>query len=189
MSRLNSRREFAAALLGAIAQGQQRARLIFSCAPTNDLYRALHSTGAAHTLVESRDDAIQRAPDGSGVLLLADGYPVSPSILPGDLMSIARKKRLRVYVEYAGAADSSKLANRERGVVVSRFFGERLPPMQLLSLHACHFLAADKDFADALVHLALAKVAGFDTAVFGMPAESHPLLVERDRVLLATTQL
>jgi len=176
-------------LLGAMAQGKERAHLVFSCAPTNDLCRVLSTTGVDHTRYESPDDAIHRAPDGSGVLMLADGYPDAPSILPSDLMSVADKKRLRVYAEYAGAVDSSKLAHRERGVVVSGFFGERLPPMRLLSLHACRFLAIDKDFAGAQAHVALAKVAGFDTAVFGMPEESYPLLVGHDRVLLATTQL
>jgi len=83
---------------------------------------------------------------GSGKVRANHAYNAYPT--PSWVLPLPRSQRLAnalggwnrgyVYmggamlaVQYAGAVHSSKLAHRERGVVVSGFFGERLPPMRL----------------------------------------------------------
>jgi hypothetical protein len=64
--------------------------------------------------------------------------------------------------------------------------------MSLLSLHSCSLAPLARPRADFRVHLALAKVAGFDRAVYGLPSQDvKPLLVESqsEPLLLAATQL
>jgi hypothetical protein len=60
--------------------------------------------------------------------------------------------------------------------------------MRLLIIHGCHFLP----MVAKSPHLILARVAGYDTAVFGLPeTEVYPVLFEHPRgdILVATTKL
>jgi hypothetical protein len=58
--------------------------------------------------------------------------------------------------------------------------------MRIVAVHDCRFVPFQADAP----WLVLAKVAGFDTAVFGLPANTHPLLFEAaEGVLVATTCL
>jgi hypothetical protein len=191
----HTRRQFGASLLAPLAVARSGAAVVFSCTARNDVYRALSTAQATLPRYNTPELAIAQAPPGAGVLLLADGYPDTRVPFSDGLASEARKKRLRVFVEYAdrrGNAGPTKTADKERAVVPSSFFGSALPPMSILSLHACRFLPLPQPDAKARTHLMLAKVAGFDNAVFGLPQDNvYPLLIETepDRVLLATTQL
>lgn len=191
----STRREFGAVLAAPLLAARTGTPVTFSCAGHNDLYGVMSTAQVPLPRYATPELAIEHAPPGSGVLLLADGYPDRRVMFSGDLASEARKKRLRVFVEYAdlGAGTvSAKTADKERAVVASAFFGTDLPPMSILSLHACRFLPLASRGVKAQTHLVLAKVAGFDKAVFGLPQDDvYPLLFETepDHVLLGTTQL
>ena len=178
----SSRRQFAASLWAPLAFARHQPRIVLSCSPRNDLYRALSSVPRFST----PEQAIRHARPGTGVAILADTYPETPIPFPENLIAEAKKKRLRVYAEYASPG-KPLVANRERAVVATSFFGDALPPMSILSLHSCHYLP----LSGGKTHLALAKVAGFNKAVYGLPQQSYPLLVEREpeQILLASTQL
>ena len=78
-------------------------------------------------------------------------------------------------------------AQLERAVVTSDVFGDALKRMRLLAIHDCHFV----EIQAADPHLVAAKVAGFDTAVFGIEDVAvHPLLFELpdQNLLVATTK-
>src|SRR6185312_10785999 len=193
-----SRRQFAAALLAplALAKTADLKSLVFCCSGSNDVYRVLTSAGGRMARYDTPAKAIARAPKAAGILILPDGYPETPVQFSDQLLSQARDKKLRVYIEYSSSSATSvekpQSAEWERAVVASSFFGPSLAPERILSLHECRYLPLPAARGGATMHLALARVAGFDTAVFGLPEKDvHPLLVEDESgcVLKAATQL
>jgi hypothetical protein len=125
-------------------------------------------------------------------LLLANDYPSQPERIAETLLTTAAAKQLRLYLEYPaglpGLADAPARPGRwERAVVTSEFFGADLPPLCLLTINGLTFVPA----LATRPHLVAARVAGFDTAVYGLPKETHALLFEHPegRVLVATTAL
>jgi hypothetical protein len=135
--------------------------------------------------------AVAAAPPRGAVLILADGYPSQTTEVSVDFLHRAQAKRLRLYLEYPTALPGGEFgpmrpARWERAVVASRFFGPELPANSILALHDCHILPTE--FANA--PLVLARVAGFDTAVYGLPPETLAVLFEHsDEILVATTRL
>ena len=190
-----SRRHFAAALAAPLAFARHAPPLVLSCSPRNDLYRSLLSVNPSLVRYASPEQAIHHASHSAGVLLLADEYPAKPVLFSDKLLSQSRKKRLRLYLEYPLAVSSQRplVADRERAVVTTSFFGDHLLPLSLLSLHSCRYVPLSHEYGEGQAHLVLAKVAGFSRAVYGLPppAETHPLLVDHESasMLLAATQL
>lgn len=169
-------------------------RFILSCSATNDLYRVLKQSGIASERTGSPEGAVARAVSGSAVLILADHYPAQPTVIPSHVWDEAERKRLKVFVEFADNVPGIKpIANEprgvtwERGIVSANVFGPRLPKLSLLALHDCRFIPVEAGNPWVVI----GRVAGFDTAVFGLPKEAHPILFEvPDRQLLvATTKL
>ena len=126
------------------------------------------------------------------MLILADRYPDHTTDVASAVFDLARRKRLRLYVEYPSSAAGLELGKPrdtqwERAVVVSDAFGPTLPRMRIVMVHNCRFLPVKAERA----HLVSARVAGFDTAVFGLPRETWPLLLDHPRgdILVATTKL
>jgi hypothetical protein len=166
-------------------------KLTFACQADNDLYRVMTSDGVAYPRYDRPAEAISAAAEGSGVLILADGYPKQPTAIDPALLETAAEKKLRVYLEYPAALpgltfDKPRGTKWERAVVASDFFGGDLKPMRILAINALQFLpvAVDKP------HIVAARVAGFDTAPYGLPEKTFPLLFTyRDNVLVATTKL
>ena len=165
----------------------------FACSAENDLYRILAASRLQCPRFATAAEAVRAAPDGSGVLVLADGYPDTPTAIAPAVFDEAAQKRLRLYVEYPERLPDMKLGTPkdvkyERGVVTSDIFGERLRPMRIVLVSSCRYLPAKA--ADS--HLVVAKVAGMDTAVFGLAdTASEPLLFDHPRgnLLVATTKL
>jgi len=171
-------------------------RFVFSAAASNDLYRVLvESTGSPYARFDTPAEAIAAAPKGAGVLILADGYPRATTPIDAALLARAKRKGLRVYVEFPSQLPGVTLgksapAPAERGVAADASFGEAFPPMGIVAINGLHYQPAEVKGA----HLVAARVAGFDSAVFGLPTEAgkvHPLLFELPGhdVLVATTKL
>ncbi|MCW3100101.1 MAG: hypothetical protein JWL77_5719 [Chthonomonadaceae bacterium] len=184
---------FLMALLSAMgAEGAQSTGLTFCCAPDNDLYVALQKSGTHFLRYSTAEEAIEKASTETAVLLLADGYPTQRTAASPALLARAFAKRLKVYLEFPDSlADVSMAPVRqsvwERVVVASDAFGTALPHGRILMLPGCEFLPV----APRPSLLALARVAGFDTAVYGLPDNAFPLLFEipERRLLVATTKL
>jgi hypothetical protein len=162
------------------------AKFVLCCDESNDLFRAMpveHSLRAA-----SPDEALNVAPQGGAVLVLADGYPDHPTVLPRDFQQRARDKDLRIFVEFTSdLGDPSKTTTWERGVVTSDFFGHLLPRLRILALHDCRYIA----ITATNPHLVISRVAGYDTAVYGVAKDQSPLLLATDdgNTLIAATKL
>lgn len=166
----------------------------------NDLVRVLNDAEASVNRFEDAATAIMQAPQGSGVLVLADGYPKATTQLSTELYDQVREKKLRLYVEYPSSVPALKLGEPrtlktghwgnilERTVVASDAFGEALKKHRILMIHDCHYLTAEANHP----HLVVAQVAGYDDALYGLPTSNvHPLLFEHPDggVLVATTKL
>lgn len=172
----------------------QPPRWIFSCSPTNDLYRVLStSLGQDVPRFDEPHDALRHAPEHAAVLLLAQGYPDQPTVIDPAWLDLAARKHLRLYIEYpANLPDLDVAAPRdaglERGVVASDFFGPGLPPLRIVALSGCRYVPVVATNAP----LVLARVAGVDTAVFGLAdTPTHPLLFAHPRgdLLVASSRL
>lgn len=190
-----------AALLDArvAVAGHVGANLLFACLADNDLYKVVTADGATYPRFDQPAQAVAAAGVGDGLLILADGYPATPTPLDAALFRHATEKKLRLYVEYpswlpdttVGRVQTLKFgawgAILERGVVTSEFFGADLPPRSLVMINDCHYVsvAAEKP------HLALAEVAGYNRAVLGLPPHTEPILFELPGrgALVSTTKL
>lgn len=165
----------------------------FACDRRNDLYRAICDGGTECPRFAAAEEAVRAAAEGSGVLILADAYPEETTVVAPAVFEEAARKRLHLYVEYPRqlpglSVGAPKQVTFERGVVTSNVFGESLPPLRLVLVSSCRYVPVE--FSDA--HLVVAKVAGMDTAVFGLDGvKSEPLLFDHPRgdLLVATSKL
>lgn len=183
---------FLAVALSWPSRGIADHALTFACEPANDLYVAVDKGGSHPARFATAEEAVAQAQPGSGVLLLADGYPAKRNDVPDAVLQSARAKHLRVYIEYPRSLPGISVRGPqttgwERAVVASdAFAGAGLAKLRILSPQGCRFLITDTQSPG----LVMARVAGFDRALFGLPKSTVPLLFrtsEGDRI--ATTRL
>ncbi len=167
-------------------------RLTLCCGAENDLFRVLTASGYACRRVDSNREGVELAAEGGAVLILADGYPTATTVIEPDVLGAAANKNLRLYVEYPAALPGGeigppKAARWERAVVNSDLFGPSLDPLRILAINGLHFVQARSEAS----HVVAARVADFDSAVFGLPNDPVPILFELPGrgVLVATTKL
>ena len=175
--------------------GNQYRKVNFSlsCNADNDLYSVLKQNGISCTRYDTAFEAIENSPAGGGVLILAGGYPDKTTDLSEKALRLTKTKQLRLYVEFPSSLGDIEIGEpkdiqHERGVITSNFFGNDLDPMRILMIHNCRYVPVKAESP----HIVLAKVAGFDTAVFGLnDTTPKPLLFEHtnNRVLVSTTKL
>lgn len=168
--------------------------IVFVCLPNNDLLMTLNAVmGKAQVRCDTTEEAIKKALEGGAIAILADGYPEHPTELDEALLAKASEKKIRLYVEYPATLPGFDIGQPVqdkflRGVVVSDFFGRDLKPMRIVAINGCVHVPVNAFNA----HMALARVAGVDTAVFGLDnTPITPLLFEHPvgSVLVATTRL
>ena len=155
--------------------------------------------GKQYPRFDTAAQAIQGASERAGVLILADDYPKETTPIDAAIFQQAAAKKLRLYVEYPAMLPNLVLgkaaylktgeygANVERTVVASDAFGPDLKKMRIMMINDCHYLPVEAKNP----HLVLARVEGYDTAVYGLPKDVHPILFEHPRgdILVATTKL
>ena len=174
--------------------------LIFTCCGNNSGKRVyVGGAGEGNDLVNllkeerfqikespSVTEALEAAKPGSAVLLIAGGYPDTPVTLTKTDLNTIKEKGLKVFAEFATLPDQNpeiKEIGVER-VVVTKEMGDSLRPMDLLTINRAAYLEAEAD--DPL--MVIARVAGFDTAVFGLnDTPSSPLVYKQDENLWIST--
>lgn len=124
--------------------------------------------------------------DGGGIAWLAQSYPDQPTALNSSearqALSAIRSRKLRLYLEFpaslstAGSPQPSEVATTmwERVAVATGAPVLGLKPLSLLHPHEIRFI---NQLCQA-PWLMLAVMAGFDTAVDGIPANAACLLGE-----------
>lgn len=178
--------------LPAQAVAAQHPSLTIACAPDNDLVVALQAGGWNPKRYDAPVQAVSAAKPDSAVLILADEYPDRTVQLSPDLFQQVAAKNLRLYVEFPSEVPGLSFASTrktawERFVVSSDQLGQKLPKGRLLVAHECMVLPTSVE--NPL--LVVARVAGYDHAIFGIPDSASPLLFTREngRILVATTKL
>jgi len=176
-----------------IAEAIEQPAITVCARSDNDLVRVAGACGIRVRRFDSAEQAVRDAAEGSGVLILADGYPAETTDVAAEVFETAAKKRLRVYVEYPTSLPGidlgpPKALGLDRMVVTSDAFGEALAPRRIAMINAGHVVEAQA----AESHLVAAKVAGVDRAVFGLvDTPTLPVLFEHPdgHVLVSTTKL
>jgi hypothetical protein len=151
--------------------------VIICCSENNDLFRTLEGNNIPCIRFETPGEAIDHAGEGSGVMILADEYPQKPTFLDASHYEKAKTKDLRLYVEYpsflpginAGMPEGTYW---ERAVISSGVFAPALNKLRILAIHDCHYIPVEAENPDIVV----ARVAGLDSAVYGLPEVTRPLL-------------
>ncbi len=170
--------------------------LILSCKSDNDLFAVLQENKIANQRFDTPQEAVSKAPEGSGVMILADEYPSTPTQLDQSLFDEAARKNLRLYVEFPSylpnlSIGESRGTHWERAVISSDAFGPELQKFRILAIHDCRYVTMKADNPDIVI----ARVAGFDNAVYGLPMETAPILTkisegkENGELLVSTTKL
>lgn len=177
------------ALMTVTAMAAPKVTLVGS--DDNDLYRTLILNGVDVDRYDALDNAIASLPKGGGLIVTATGYPDNRTLITDSQYADIARRGTRLYVEYPSAVPGCNLADTilpgrlERGVVTSKFFGKSLPEMSILGINGCKLIPSD----NKSMLIAYAKVAGFDTAQFGLDGtEVNPLLffADKNRMVAAT---
>ncbi len=189
---------FITILLFTFQSGTLKAQknIILSCKENNDLYLILRENKISCIRYNTPEKAINKAKEGSGVMILADGYPEKTTIMDSSLFVKASEKNLRLYVEYPSFLPGVRLGiprgtHWERAIVASDVFAPELQKLRILAIHGCRFVPtrAINSF------IVMGRVAGFDSAVYGLPNETFPILFEMSKqngngdLLVSTTKL
>ncbi|MEN6353214.1 MAG: hypothetical protein ABFD02_07150 [Bacteroidales bacterium] len=183
-------------LLFAVVQGctsNKKNGINLSCNEENDLYKVLKDNKIACNRYNTPKEAIDYASEGSGVMILADGYPGKTTLMDSLLLKKAIIKKLKLYLEYPswlpGMTSAVPRPTTLERVVVTTDSIEHLSRMQILALHDCNFVPITTE--NPL--LSLSKVAGFDRAVYGLDedTEINAILFELPAygLMVSTTKL
>lgn len=150
----------------------------------NDLTTLLAEEGFSLVRGGNIQTVLFLAPQGAPVLLLGEN-PTEINRLTAEDLAIIEQKELRVFADYTllpGQQRDLREVNWER-VVVTEKIGT-LNPMDLLSINKARFLATEP----VCPSLVIARVAGFDDAVFGLKeTPTHPLLDHPRKNLYVST--
>ena len=182
-----------------LTSGQNAGILQIVARPDNDLIIVLQNNEIPFRRAASIQEAIAKAAEGSGIMVLADYYPQTRTMMDSSMFDAASEKNLRVYIEYPSMLPGMKAGNTEyiklgeygavveRTVVTSDAFGPNLPKMSILEMKDCHYVQVSSKSS----LLVLARVEGYNTAVYGLPDKTQPLLFEHPggNILVATTKL
>jgi hypothetical protein len=164
---------------------------VFACRADNDLFRTVNSAGAETYRYDSPEAAIERAPARSGILFLADGYPDKATEVSAEVLARVEEKQCRLYLEYPTSFPGLSFGPPARAqferLVVTSDFASPLHPLQILTANSLHWLPT----ATSAAHIVAARVAGVDSAVFGLPKETVPILFHASsgNILISTTKL
>ena len=171
-------------------------KLYLCCSKDNDLFVTLKESNIPCYRFDSPGEAISNASTGAGVLILADGYPVRTTVIDSMLYTQALDKKLRMYVEFPSYIPWSETTQPggthwERAVISSDAFAPKLNKLRILAIHDCRFIPVESSNPDIVI----ARIAGFDSAVYGLPQKVFPLLFELPQadaygpLLVSTTKL
>ncbi len=150
------------------------------CSDSNDLIQILQTQPKLRIQrFNSPDDAARKADERQALLITADQYPSNQVQLSAEFFAQIKSKKLRVYIEYPSYLPGLELEKPvkspvDRVVVNSSFFNSFPDSLSILVVNGLSFIPVNQ----VRSHLVVAKVAGFDHALFGLPEKTSPLLFE-----------
>lgn len=157
----------------------------------NDLYATLEANSVEMVIAASLPEALSMAARGQGIIVTAEGYPFAKTKVSESDWRTASRKNVRVFIEFPdidrpGLKGEVRQMHLERGVVTSDFFGKELPEMSVLGINGAHVIKME----NGRPIMSMAKVAGFDTACFGLEnTETFPILFIEGNFMIAATSV
>ena len=135
---------------------------------------------------------LKTAIEGDGVLILSSEYPLKRVNMNEEMYELIKEKKLRVYVEYPSYVPGINLGetmmpSKQRAVISSDFFENKPTKLSILGINGLHYIRTNTKITSPSI--VAAQVAGFDTAIFGLPEKIDPLLFEitESQILVSTT--
>lgn len=160
-------------------------RIVVSCDKSNNLFTIIQNSKLKHIRYNSPSEAIRNAKEGDVVLILANKYPEELTQVTNDLYKIIEEKKIKAFIEFPSLIPNVQIqkiikANKERAVTSSN---------QILGINGLHYVSLDKKIDSPII--VAAKVAGFDTAIYGLPEKTDPLLfsLPNSDILISTTSI
>ena len=180
------------ALVFTIYTAISESELAVVCSENNDLYQAIKKNGIKIQRFENPETALKSIKENASMMILADKYPSETNSISDSFFKEAQKKEIRLYVEYPSYLPNidvgePKHTHWERAVISSDIFEPSLPKLRILGINDCHFVPVKSEKSLIVV----AKVAGLDSADYGLPQETSPILFEHPdyKILVSTTKL
>ncbi|MFA6702168.1 MAG: hypothetical protein WCR12_05135 [Dysgonamonadaceae bacterium] len=160
-------------------------RVVFSCDKSNNLYTIIQNSKLDNVRYDSPSEAISNAHEGDVVLILANKYPEELTQMTNEMYRIIGEKNIKTFIEFPSLIPNIPInnitkANKERAVNNSN---------QILGINGLHYISLDKKIDSPFI--VAAKVAGFDTAIYGLPEKTEPLLfsLPDSDILISTTSI
>ncbi len=115
-------------LSGVITYLHANPYIIFCGSESNDLYQLLKKQGITLQHNSSIEQSVQNARRNTPIIIVADNYPFQQVKVTPDIYQAAKKKGVKLYVEYPdyipgySQASTQIVGKLERGVITSDFF-------------------------------------------------------------------
>lgn len=148
----------------------------------------LESNGIAYTPYSTLDEALTRATIGDGLMILTT-ESVGRGAVSKQQVQKMKDKNLKVYIEYPNYVESNrpeiKKINLERGVISTDTIPD-VSPMSIVTLNDQYFY----QYVHPHPIMAIAKVAGFDKAEYGLAETiNYPGIFQKDQFLISSIAL
>ncbi|MDD6467907.1 MAG: hypothetical protein PUF50_06960, partial [Erysipelotrichaceae bacterium] len=159
------------------AQEKQSLAISVVCEETNDLYNTLINNYEGVIRYDTFQDAYNAiGTNGTkGIMILADAYPTLTTVnITEEQRDALVEKGVRLYIEYPENNSvlgidygTPQAMGYDRAIVVNAE-AMQMENMSLLYVHGAHYVTKAYTSDDESAWLVNARVAGYDTAVFGL---------------------
>ncbi len=164
-------------------------------ATNSNLVQVLCQEGYAVKMFNNASEAIIKAKEQSGIVMIADNYPEQGTVLTEEEEQQITEKDLKVFIEFPEQIGSAKkkkstTLNLER-IVICDSLSPQLNKMGLMSFNRCVINELEPAATDSAPLLVAAKVAGFDKAVYGLDnTPTIPVLYKKNNhIMVAGTRI
>ena len=175
---------------GLAIYGRQ-SKIVFSCGKTNDLYTIIKNNSLPCSRYANPEEALKNTREGDILLILADNYPAEQTKTNEELYRKIEKKNIKVFIEYPSYIpqvhfEKIQKTKKERVVIITNFFSG-IDSLSILASNGLHYIDIQTGIDNPYV--VAAQVAGFDTAIYGLPEKTAPLLfkLKNSNIIVSTT--
>lgn len=168
--------------------------MVIYCDESNNLYSIIKRSDVQFSRFDTPEEALYHTGVKDALLILADNYPHEQTRVSDEFYRILKAKNIRAFIEFPSDIPNIKLGDvkkgkHERVVIASNCFKDRIDSLNILAINGLHYIQCETAIESP--YIISAKVAGFDSAVFGLPDKVDPLLfklADMD-ILISTTGL
>lgn len=175
---------------GSFIHGRQ-SRIILSCNEANDLYTIIKNNKLPHSRYTSSEEALKNVQKGDVLLILANNYPDEQTKINEEFYQLIERKNIKAYIEYPSYIPDihfeKTLESKKERIVINTNLYKELDSLSILVSNGLHYIDIQSKISNPYV--VAAQVAGFDSAIYGLPEKTSPLLfkLKNNNVIIAAT--